>query len=283
MPVLNLSINYRRPFSQYQYLDGKEGLRHVLQRLQGVMDGSVESDSVRYQWNDTVTVGSAAAYGGQAVGLLVGSSLSGTVGATVGGTAVTLSASGGDTATMTAWVAALQANSTVNLFANASNKLMKLTCTSVVAGTTVQICGLTFTALASGAAQTTPETWSVGGSDTACALALATAINRHPVLAGRVRAVSSAGVLYLGFPNDRSGLAFETIGFPSASTIAINTAKPTAGAEAMIFANVPGIIGNFITVAASGTGASYVTNGTAGQLGLGSGGFTPSYTKDLIP
>jgi hypothetical protein len=282
MPNLKISVNYRFPLGGQ--LTQIEGLRRLITHLQGVAAGRVIADSVKYSYNDSVAINSASSYGGQAAGVIVMATSTGTVGATIGGTAKTVTWATSDIASQTALAAAIRADATLGMFCTASNKLAKLTVASVVAGTTVDIWNTTFTALASGISPTTnPASFSVGASDTACALNLATAICRHPSLAGRVRAVSVLGVVYIGMVDDRVPAAYEGIRNPSATTITVNTPLPVAGAVTMVFANDYGILGNFVTVVASGTNVTFSTNGTSGQLGNGTGGALPSFTQDVIP
>lgn len=284
MPNMNISINYRRPLGPSGRFLQLEGLREVIRFLEGCTTGRSECDGVTWGYNDTAGPASNNAYAGRAAGLLVGSSLSGAVGGTIGGTLVTVTAAGGDTATQTLLAAAIRASATVGLFVTATNKLAQLTVASVVAGTTVVIWNQTFTAIANGATVRDAGQFSVGASDTACALNLATAINQHPVLASHIRAVSVVGAVYIGDVDDlTTTIATAGIRDKSASTITVNAALPVAGARTMVLAGTPGIIGNFVTVVASGTGMTYVTNGTAGQLGLGTGGVLSTFTQVVQP
>jgi len=164
-----------------------------------------------------------------------------------------------------------------------SNKLAKITCATVLAGDNVLIWNQPFTAIASGATPATAGEFSIGADDTACGLALANAINRHPSLAGRIRAVSVLGVVYIGAPDDRTPSAVERVTASSSTTIAINTPTLTAGAFTMLFANDWGVVGNFITNVATGTNVTAYTNGTAGQFGSGTGGAVPTFTQDVLP
>lgn len=70
-----------------------------------------------------------------ATGTLTLSSASGSVGGTIGGTSVTVTASGGDTATATALAAAINANSTVNQFVVATSAAGVVTLTALYGNT----------------------------------------------------------------------------------------------------------------------------------------------------
>lgn len=67
----------------------------------------------------------------QASGTLTLSTASGTVGGTIGGTAVTVTASGGDTATAAAIATAINANTTVNKWVSATSSGAVVTVTSL--------------------------------------------------------------------------------------------------------------------------------------------------------
>lgn len=268
MPNQNFSINTRRPFGVVR--GGRQTLRDLANWLEKIISGKVQSDAVVFSRQDAVALGDAA-YGGQACGLLVGSTLTGTVGATIDGTAVTVTAAGGDTATQTLLAAAIKANSSVNAKVTCAQRVAQLTLASVLVGTTVRIFGVLFTAVSG--TPVNPGEFDISGSDTADATSLALAINRHPSLAGRCRAVSSVGAVYVGLLEDRTALPGEIINLASAATITINTAVPVAGATLLVLAAVPGAIGNCCTVVASGTGMTYAT-ANAGKLGAGQGGGT---------
>lgn len=268
MPNLNISINTRRPFGRAW--GNRRGVRALADWLRAIESGAVQSDSIVYSANDLATV-SDASFAGQAVAALVGSTLTGAVGATIDGTAVTVTAAGGDAATQTLLQAAIAANASVNGKVTTARRVAQVTLASVLAGTTLDVFGVKFTAV-----NGTPVNFGefdMSGADTADATSLALAINRHPSLAGRVRAVSSTGIVYIGMLEDRAPTSTERIGPVSASTITVNTPVPTAGAVMLLVSAVPGVIGNCCTVVASGTGMTVVT-ANAGKLGSGTGGGT---------
>lgn len=281
MPAVNLSISHRRPLVGQQWTQ-REGLRWLVNFLQACISDGREGDACHWAFNDSLAVQSVDNSPGPAAGLLVLSGGAGAVGGTIGGTLVTAAFATSDTVTAGLVAAAIRANTTANRFVAASNKLAQLTLASVVAGTTVQIFGKTFTAIANGATVRADGQFSVGASDTAAALNLVNAINLMPGLSMRCRAVSVAGVVFIGLWDDRTPLQWERIQYPSAGTITIQAAIPVAGTRVMVFANVSGQVGNFVTVVASGTGMTYATNGAAGQLGSGSGGAPPSQTFDVL-
>lgn len=283
MPSASLFMHYRRPRAM-PLTNNIEALRYAKKIIDGIMDGSVESDGVRLQFNDSITPFATGYVTAPAAGLIIAASGTGTVGATIGGTAVTVTWATSDTATQTALAAKINADAVVGLFCNATNKLMSMTCTSVLAGTTVQVFSQTFTAIANGVTPTVDGQFTIGASDTACALSLAKAINAHPSIATQCRAVSVAGVVYIGIVGSDSVLGNnDGIRYPSATTIAVGAPLPVAGTRIMLTAAQFGYIGNFVTVVASGTNYSYATNGNSGQLGQGLGGALLANTADVIP
>lgn len=284
MPNLNLSINYRRPLAlplKTGIEKGRELGQWLSRVIDGLSSGNLEADHAQLCIADDVALGDNA-YGQPAHAMLVGSSLSGSVGGTIAGTAVTVTASGGDTATQTALVAAILANTSVNRIVAASNRAAQVTLASVAAGDRINIFGCNFVAVATSAAVLVPGDFNIDGTDTQDATALALAINRHPVLAGRVVAISSAAVVFIFLIEDRAPNERECITNPP-TTITVNVAKPTAGARTAVVCLTPGLVGNEVRLAASGTGMTAVTAGTAGQLGNGKGGGTAANTFRVVP
>jgi hypothetical protein len=268
MPNVTISINSRRPLGRNW--SGKRGITILRDLLSAINSGAVQSDAVTYGSNDATALGNDA-YAGHACAALVGSTLTGAVGAVIDGTTVTVTAASGDVATQTALCTAIAANTSVNKKVSAANRVAQMTLASVAAGTMVRVFGITFTAISG--TPTEFGQFDMSGTDTADATSLALAINRHPALAGRCRAVSSAGVVYVGLLEQRTAGPTESITLPSASTITVNTSIPVASAVTLLFAQVPGAIGECCTVVASGTGMTVAT-ANSGKLGGGTGGAT---------
>lgn len=278
MPNINVSINTRRPFGALG--TGRRTLENLKSWLQAIEGGKVQSDSVIVSRNDTVALGDAA-YAGQAVAGLIFSSSSGAVGATLAGTLVTVTWATSDTASMTAWCAAVRASTAVNRYVTAVNRCVAMTLASVTAGQGVSVCGVPFTAVSG--TPVNPGEFDISGSNTADALSLTTAINRHPSLAGRVRAVSSSAVVVVGLLESRDPLANEVVN-SYASTITINTAQNfPAHSVGLVLAMVPGVIGNEVRATASGTNVTIATDGSAGFLGQGTGGATANNITVITP
>lgn len=95
-----------------------------------------------------------------ASGTLTLSSASGTVGGTIGGQAVTVTASGGDTATAAALAVAINANTTANTYVVATSALGVVTVTAIVPGT----IGNSMSLVASGTGVTASGARLTGGT-----------------------------------------------------------------------------------------------------------------------
>lgn len=284
MPNVTIQINARRPYGR-SVPTGPEALRHWANYLQAVAGGQMGSDSVQVDYNDTLLVGNLA-YAGPACGLFVGSTLSGVVGVSVAGTAITVTASGGDAATCTALGAAINANTTVNNFIRATNRISAVTLASVAAGASIDVWGQTFTAVANSAAILDFGQFNIDGADSADAAALALAINRHPVLSGKCRAVSNGAVVYVGLLEDRAPKGFEGIRNPNGSAgFTVGVGTPSARAQLLVFARAWGAIGNEVRFVVSGAGSGHTvaTNGSVGFFGNGTGGGTLTTTAYITP
>lgn len=132
----------------------------------------------------------------------------------------------------------------------ACNLATTATLASVLAGDTITIDGLVLTATQM--AGDRPDTFTIGGSDTADAQALSTCINAHPVLSTRFYAEdTSAGVVTL---RQKSG----TTGLPLAasSTITLGATAPAAVAKVLLTSTLEGARGNAITVKTLGVAAN---------------------------
>ena len=284
MPSMEITINTRRPFG------GVRGGRRTPLELENwlgkCLSGEVQCDSIIFSRQDTTAYGDLAT-AGQAVGALVLSAGAGTVGASIDGSAVTVVWATSDVASMTALCAAIRALATINRKVTAANRVAQMTLASVLAGTTVQVFGITFTAQTG--APTAFNQFDRTGTDTAAATSLALAINRHPSLSGVCRAVSNAGIVYVGLLEDRpargaggsGGSGQDQITLASAATISVGVPVPIASAIGLVFAFVPGHIGECVTVVPSGTGMTYAT-ANAGKLGGSTGGgMAPSAQPNL--
>jgi len=286
MPNVQISFNTRRANGLLRSrANGSNAGRYLLEALEAAVSGTDQSDGIMWSANDATALGTTAHIGQACAALfLLQGTATGTVGGVIAGVTSTVTYATSAIATATALSAQFNALATINRKVCATNLEMVLTLASAVAGDQVIICGVPFT----GVAGTVPDvgTFSIDTDDTAAALSLATAINRHPSLALRYRAWSALGVVHivrttaLGIdPNNKAaGFKFEGIVNPGPySTITIQQSKPTATAYITILAAVPGDIGNEVRLTATGTGVTALTNGTSGFLGQGTGGGTVPY------
>jgi uncharacterized membrane protein len=273
MPNLRIELNTRRPLGLLRSRTvGSEALRQLVNALSSVECGQNQSDGVMWSCNDDTALGNTA-FDGPAVAMLVMTGSSGAVGAQIGGVLTTVAWATSDTASQTALAAQIRALATVNRKVTATNVAAKFTIASALAGQYVDAMGTRFTAIS-----TTPANageWQRGVSDTADALSLSLAINRHPSTALRYRAVSVLGVVWVFCSTDRSlqPNKLEQVTNPgSFSTITIQNAVPVAGPNLAIIAVNSGDIGNEVRAVASGTNVTIVTAGSVGFLGHGTGG-----------
>jgi len=266
MPNFTLTGTTRRPFGTVR--GGRQTLRQLLNWLEAIISGEVAATNLLLTRNDAVALGDEA-FAGQAVGAMELAAGAGAVGVTVDGAAPTGAVwAVSDANTMALVCAAIRADAAINRKVTAVNRVAQVTLAAVAVGDTVDIFGIRFTALAG--APTAYGEFDQSGADAADATSLALAINRHPALNGRCRAVSSAAIVYVGLLEDRAPTSEELINLPAA-TITVNTAFPTAGAIGLVMALVPGDIGNCCTVVPFGVGMTYATS-NAGKLGSGQGG-----------
>jgi hypothetical protein len=198
------------------------------------------------------------------------STASGTVGVTVNGVGVTVTASGGDAATAGLLVTAVNTstNALVNGFVRATQTRARLTLSATAAGSYVEIRDVlnntAYRITATAAATGVLGEFSIAGDDTADALALANAINQFPGLNQLVRAEGASAVCQVYFlDNSTARVAF------LANGITVTSGGETAAAV-HVFGLVPGAISNAITFAVTGTGLS--AQGSAARLFGGVGG-----------
>lgn len=266
MPFTQLTIQSKLPLP-IGATKGRDALRKVLNALTGVVSGTNKADSWVLLNDNTPQSGTTAA--GAAARACAGVVLSGganAVGIVVNSTSVTATWATSDTVSAGLIADAVNANTTVNPFVAATKYLATLTLASVTAGQTINICGQTFTATA--AATGSPNEFSIAGTDTQDAAALAVAINQSS-LNCKLVATSSAGVVYLGICDNRAARGDELI---SAAPSTITVSQFAARAACLVFARQPGLLGNCCTATATGTGVT-AFSAVSGKLGGGLGGY----------
>ena len=197
----------------------------------------------------------------------------GSVGATINGVTVTATWATSDTNSCALVAAAINAssNALVQGFVTANNLTATLTLTSVAAGNVVQVCGTNFTAVT--AIPNFASGYNNGlfvrtGTDATDATNLAAAINSMPGLMRFVHAVPVSNVVRLFARQYVYTSATNTFSWPvlpgtptnaiisGASTIVASAGQLAPGAFVGITSLMPGVSGNAMTVAASGTGVS---------------------------
>jgi hypothetical protein len=212
-----------------------------------------------------LTSGSLSRAGG---GILLASA-TGTIASVINGTSVDVSAGGSDAASALLAVAAINANTTVNPFVSASSYYGTLALSTVVAGTTINVCGYTFLATAS--ATGLPNQFSISGNDAADALALAACINATPELNQKVFATTASATVYVVLQENRAARSNETM---SASAGTVTVVQFAAGDAYFIIARQPGPLGNCCTLTATaGGGTATVITTVSGKLGGATGGY----------
>ena len=275
MPTLDISITTKRQLGLLRSSTiGSEALRYLANVVMDVSSGREPSDGVRWHASDITALGDQA-FNAQACGVLIGATFSGVVGATIDGTLVTATAAGGDIATAGLIAAAIRANTAVNRKVTATNIGMQFTLASVLAGQYIDIDNTRFTGVTT--APTQFGEFQRGVTDTADALSLSLAFNRHPSVSMRWRAVSVLGVVHLFPTTDRTARNFMTVVNQGAfATFTIQTPFPVATNKVGIIAIQSGPIGECCTVVLSGLGITYAS-AIAGKLGDAKGGGTTPF------
>lgn len=286
MPITAAYIRHRRPVD-YGVTPGTniitrrrvELLRRFANVVLGQINGALADPEYTLVYGDSTE----PAFG---CGALLLATASGTVGGIVNGVTLTATAAGGDIPSAALIATAINASTDPLAlgFVTSNNLGATLTLTSVLAGATVDIAGTRFTARSgtgpnlnvSGSAQ---GFFDMSGTDTADALSLATAINQCPGASRFVSALAVANVVHLmarrftfaagvfSWPTSPGVPANSVIS--QATTIVASGPAFVASNKVHINACVPGVQGNAVTVALSGTGVTVL--GTQARLvgGLG--------------
>ncbi len=275
----NLFVSLRTP-QTLDVLSRKRGplVRQIEQLLKasksGAVGGAIDPDDVEA----VVSTGNTAT----ASGALIISSGSGAVGGTINGVTVTDTWATSDTNSAGLVAAAINAssNALVKGFVRATNLRATATLASVPVAARLNICGTVFTAV--GSATGVVGEFDQSGTDTADATALALAINTHPSLSRWVYAVSAAAVVHL-FARQSVFSGTATFSWPTeygapanslwletgSSGITLSAATFAASAGVGLCANQRGILGNAVTLAASGTGVTVLNSNARLVSGLG--------------
>lgn len=274
MPSLSLSLSLRRPIQNMSQAQGRTLLRYLARVLEGAASDKAPANFV------TCTVENGAALGTgylqQACARMALSSGAGTVGPTIAGVAATQTWATSDTATMTAIVAGIRANASINRIVTASNLTMRLTCGTVTAGQQVRIGTATFTAV--NGTPTLENTFDMSsGVAATIAASLALAINRSTGCQGKYVACAASAVIDVCLSTNRGAVASDSVQTFAPATITVQKPTPAVDAVGFIICNTPGLVGNEVRATIAGTGATITTPGTTNFLGGGQGGGTLPY------
>lgn len=281
MPSQVIHLRTRRPVD-YGVTPGSSTINRrgnvLLRRFANVIMGALSEDSL-------YTVGYSATEAQNANGGLTISGGAGSVGAIINGVTITVTHITSDPVSAGLAAAAINAssNALVQGFVSSNNLSATVTAATVVAGNTVNIGGETFTAFSgtpvNATSMSTVGIFDCSGSNSATATALARAINIHPVVSRYFTAVPVAAVVRIfavqftqaagvfSWPTG-PGVLPNTI-TSSGSTLAVSSNGVVAGTVFSLYSLQPGIGGNAITTALSGTGVTVLN--TAARLERGTG------------
>ena len=165
--------------------------------------------------------------------------------------------SGSATAEATSLAAAIRASAQtlVTGHVSAGNLSGTATAASVAVGDTVTLDGVVLTAIANGATANERE-FSVGANNGACATNLGAAINSHPHLRERFRAVVASDVVTIYQYESTTARLLLTSNGTRLAKVAI-----AAATKVLVWSIAPGAQGNHITLAESTGGARIAVSG----------------------
>jgi hypothetical protein len=165
--------------------------------------------------------------------------------------------SGAATAEATSLAAAINASAQtlVSGHVKASNLSGTVTAASVAVGDYVSLDGVVLTAIANGATANERE-FSVGGNNGACATNLGAAINAHPRLRERFRAVVASDVVTVYQYESTTARLLSTSNGTRLAKVAI-----AAATKVLVWARDPGVHGNQITLVESTSGVRIAVSG----------------------
>ncbi len=213
-----------------------------------------------------------------AYGLGAYATVSGTVGFTINGVSVTVTAAGGDVASATSTVTAINSsvNALVQYLAKATNITSAFTVGTLVAPVTVWVMGSPVYGVQRAIQAGERGVFQITGTAATDAANLAAAINGSPTLFGRcIAAVLSGAVVTVWAMSNTvpSGTAIN-----GADTTLITATAYAASANICVFAAQPGRLGNCQQFAATGTG---VTVSTGARLVNGTGVTGTTYSDSI--
>lgn len=284
MPMTAVYLRHRRP-ADYGVTPGTTTIsrraRELFRRYVKVVMGAMSDADADSEYALVYGGSTEPAYANTGLAMASGT---GSVGATINGVTVTATWATSDTNSCALVANAINSstNALVQGFVTANNLTATLTLTGVAAGNSVVVCGTTFTAVT--AIPNPVSGYSNGlfvrsGVDATDAANLAAAINSAPGLSRFVFAVPVSNVVRLFAKQANYTSGTNTFSWPTApgtpsnailsgaSTIVASGASLAAGAFVGLSCPVPGVMGNAISVAASGTGVTVLNTETRFQRG----------------
>lgn len=191
MPTTVIYVNHRRPLPLRGSapLRGREAAQAFVNGLRGMQSGtgsSLGENFWLFQNDVTPQNGQRRAIPGSGYGIWQPAVASGVVGVKINGVDITVTASGGDTATSTALVTAINSSTAplVQGYVTATNIVGTHLLSGAVAGAVFDVCGIKFTAV-NGSRGMSPSEFDISSGGPAN---LTAAVNSHPYLYQVVRA-----------------------------------------------------------------------------------------------
>ncbi len=246
---------------------GKDLLRAAINKAHGCLAGVERGAGYTLVGSGTDLVAANSAG--------ISASGAGTVGIVIAGVTLTATyaVSDANTAALIAAVINASTNAKIQYLIGSTHLKSTLTLATVLAGTTVSLAGFRFTAISGTTESGKDGEFVIGGDNTADALSLALAINRHPYANKYLFAASvtdachvfpKKGVTWFTGPNAPPNTVKA-----SATTVTVGSATFAASDYYGIWCKVPGKLGNNIVLAASGTGQTIIGSATYMARGLG--------------
>lgn len=260
MASLLISVDSKKPFGS-----AKEA-RTLMRKIADYLDGNQYSGitNVQLSTNESTALATGSlAYASSGYQISGGS---GSITATINGTAVAVTWATSDTNTAGLLATAINANTSVNMLVEASNSVAQLNIGTPAVDSKLVVCGVEFVGVTTAILN---NQFAVGSA----AASLITAINQHPSLKAKVYATgpNGGGNIVICKRKNYTIKASDQVSQSGFSAI-VNPSFAATNSMG-VCCLTPGVVGNCITVTASGTGNS-VSFGAGGKLVGGLNGFT---------
>lgn len=250
--TISITINTERQWDIGASV-GQAALRKVQNLITSTLAGTGPSPS---DWRVMTNQNGVSNLAGGLVGL---GAVSGSVTITTNGTASTVTAGGGATATAAALTAAVNTGQAGRLV-NARNYVAFAEFNNAQPGVKVQVCGFTFTGIDSNVSSPrTPYEFAVGVDDSDDADAFARAVSQAPGLNSKVVAVSDgASQVFIALQDDRLARPSEVL--QSSDELTLSVGGFALRPWIVVFSLAPGLVGSAISLTATGTGMTAYTS-----------------------